>query len=41
MMWAIIIILAYLPIFYRLHNRLRKLEDEVMHLKQLKSNDMK
>ncbi|MFC4560096.1 hypothetical protein ACFO3D_18210 [Virgibacillus kekensis] len=33
MIWVIIIIIAYLPIFYRLHNTLRHLGDENRGLK--------
>jgi len=30
--WMIIIVLAYLPIFYRIHSRLNFLEKEVQRL---------
>ncbi|ETP68070.1 uncharacterized small protein (DUF1192 family) [Planomicrobium sp. HSC-17F08] len=34
--WMIIIVLAYLPIFYRIHKRLGFLESEVERLKNEK-----
>lgn len=33
MWWMIIVIIAYLPIFYRIHRRLDYLENEVKRLK--------
>ncbi|AIY06904.1 hypothetical protein Plano_2939 [Planococcus sp. PAMC 21323] len=32
--WMIIIVLAYLPIFYRIHKRIDFLESEVARLKK-------
>lgn len=31
--WMIILVIAYLPIFYRIHKRLDELEKEVKRLK--------
>ena len=33
MRWMLIIVLTYLPIFYRIHSRLNFLEKEVQRLK--------
>jgi len=35
--WVFIIVIAYLPIFYRIHKRLGSLENEVMRLKDEKN----
>ncbi|PSL36350.1 hypothetical protein B0H99_107171 [Planomicrobium soli] len=32
--WMIIVVLAYLPIFYRIHRRISFLENEVERLKK-------
>ncbi|GLB59537.1 hypothetical protein [Cytobacillus sp. NCCP-133] len=36
MWWLIIVIIAYLPIFYRIYKRLDYLEEEVKRLKREK-----
>ncbi|WP_279326508.1 hypothetical protein [Bacillus kexueae] len=38
--WVFIIIIAYIPIFYRIHKRLNLLEDEVRSLRaQIQKQD--
>jgi hypothetical protein len=34
--WVLIVIIAYLPIIYRIHRRLHKLEQEIQKLKNSK-----
>lgn len=39
MAWLVIVMLTYLPIFYRIHKRLDYLEEEVKWLKREELND--
>jgi len=32
--WVVLVVIAYLPIVYRIHKRLNDLEDEVKRLKR-------
>lgn len=32
--WMLIVVIAYIPMFYRIQRRISKLEDEVMRLRQ-------
>ncbi len=34
MMWMIIVVIAYIPIFYKIHYRIGQLEDEIAQLKE-------
>ncbi len=34
MFWVIIVVIAYIPIFYRIHKRLNNLEKEIEILKR-------
>ena len=36
MIWMIIVVIAYIPIFYKIHHRIGQLEDEVAQLKDEK-----
>ncbi len=38
--WLIIVVIAYAPIFYRVHRRLNYLEDEVRRLKNEKEQNL-
>lgn len=33
--WMLIVVIAYMPMFYRIQRRISKLEDEVMQLKRM------
>ena len=37
--WVLIIVIAYMPIFYRIHRRLNELEDEMRRLKEVFERD--
>jgi len=37
--WMLLLVAAYLPIFYRIHRRLNELEDEVRKLKEILGRD--